>query len=173
MKVLEHSAFRLVLLDGAIVYSYGTVPSASNLIIQPLIVFIICTFVVSWFPGSSIRLALILGSMMAALPFISLLLVRAYGGGRYSMYSFDKQTGTLTCSKPAVFPYCPPTVTHYNLDKIIAVEPVTYVNDDPPPAYWRFIELRMVDKTIKLHPGLDQGTQEHMTDLICNFIFND
>ncbi|MBM0745693.1 hypothetical protein JOY44_30215 (plasmid) [Phormidium sp. CLA17] len=171
MKVLEHSALRLILLDGAMVYGYGLIPSANNLIIQPLITFAVCTLVVFLFPGSSIRLALTLGSITAALPFVGLLLVRVYGGGRYPTYTFDKQAGILTCSTPAIFPYRPPKVILYKLDSIVAVESVTEANDDPPPVYWRSIELRVQDKVIKLYPGLDEAVQERMVDLLHNFIF--
>jgi hypothetical protein len=176
MQVLEHSALKLVLLDGAMVYSQGTIPSANNLIIQPLITFTVCTTVVFLFSGFSIsgfsiRLALILGMITAALPFVGLLLTRIYGGGRYTIYIFDKQAGTLTCSKPAIFPYRLPKVVRYRLNSIVAVESVRKVNDDPPPVYWRSIELQMQDKTIKLYPGLDEAVQKHMVDLIHDFLF--
>ncbi|MGP1383138.1 MAG: hypothetical protein ACTS2F_06220, partial [Thainema sp.] len=125
MKVLEHSAFRLAILDGAKVYSYGTIPSAKNLIVQPLIAFAVCTLIIFFLSGSSIKPALILGAFPAVLLFIGLFLVRAYGGGRYSTYVFDKQAETLTCSTPAIFPYYPPKAIRYRLNDIVAVESVT------------------------------------------------
>ncbi|WP_448571409.1 hypothetical protein [Trichothermofontia sp.] len=172
MEVLEHSASRLVILDGAMVYSYGNIPSANSLIIQPLIIFTVCTLVVSFFPGASIKLAFILGSITAALPCIGLLLVRIYGGGRYPTYVFDQQVGTLTCSTPAVFPSRPPKVTRYSLNDIVAVKSVTEANDDPPPIYWRKIQLKMrLDIDLELHPGHDEPEkQQEMVTVLRSFL---
>lgn len=170
MQVLEHSPFKLVILDGEMGFGLGTPPTAENLFIAPLILLGICGTVTFWFTGS-IRQALINGLLIAAVPFIGILLIRIYGGGRLSTYTFDKRSHTLTCSTPAIFPYRAPKLRTYSLNDIIAVESVTDTNDEPPPLYWRSIHLKMSTKTLKLYPGHEkEKLQETMYKLIRDFL---
>ncbi|MGB3518983.1 MAG: hypothetical protein WBA43_21190 [Elainellaceae cyanobacterium] len=169
MQVLDHSPQQLVILDGARLYSYGGTPSAKSLVIQPLIFFGVASAFV-FFASSVLWPALILGAIAAALPFAGILIVRGFGGGRYATYTFDQQAGTLTCSTPAIFPGRPSKTIRYPLSRILSVEPVTKDNDDPPPASWLSIEVRMADETLCLYPGHDQQVQSAMTYLIRNFL---
>lgn len=170
MQVLEHSASKLVLLDGARGYGYGTIPSSKNLILQPLIAFIVCSSSIFLATGSFVWQGFLAGIAIAAFPFAGILLVRIYGNGRYSTYTFDKSSGILTASTPAIFPYRPPKIVQHQLNQIVAVEPVTKDNDEPPPTHWRSIELRMKAKKIVLYPGHDEQIQERMTNLIRRFL---
>lgn len=155
------------------VYSYGTTPSANNLVIGPLLTFCVGAVVFFFVSGYSISLALSLGMIAAALPFSGLLLARIYGGGRYPLYTLDKRIGTLVCSIPAIFPLRHPKVIEYRLDEIVSIESVTRANDEPPPLHWRSIELRMQDETIKIYPGFDEATQKYMLALLHSFMFSD
>lgn len=170
MKVLKHTPSELVLLDGAKSYSYGAAPSAKNLIIQPLFAFIACSLSIFIISGSFVWQGFIVGTAIAAFPFVGLLLTRIYGGGRHSTYTFNKQSGILTCSTPAIFPYQSPKIVQYPLNQILDVEAITKDNDDPPPIVWRSIELRMRNTTIILYPGHDEQIQNQMIQLIRNFL---
>jgi hypothetical protein len=172
MKVLKHTEVELVIFNGEYGYSEGTIPSAKNLIIQPLIAFIVIFGITMLVNSSNVWECFIFGIMIAAFPFTGILLIRIYGGGRQSTYTFDKNLRTLKCSTPAIFPYCPNKITCYSLNEILSVEPLIDNNDDPPPRYWRSIVVSMTGKKLRLYPGDNEQIQEDMTNLIRGFLLN-